>query len=240
MHVVKRDGRREPVQFDKITARIKKLCYGLHDSVDPVKIAMRVIEGVYDGVTTTELDNLAAEVAATNAVSHPDYASLASRIAVSNLHKSTHKSFAETMHELYTYIDPVTGANASLIADDVMDIVKDHGEFLDSTIIYDRDFNYDYFGFKTLERAYLMSCGKEIVERPQVRLGMPCDSTCTTPHAPLTSSKIQIPHVSHGPSSSPTVQHMILRVALGIHGRDIEAALETYELMSRQVPHRRR
>jgi ribonucleoside-diphosphate reductase alpha chain len=125
MHVVKRDGRREPVQFDKITARIKKLCYGLHDSVDPVKIAMRVIEGVYDGVTTTELDNLAAEVAATNAVSHPDYASLASRIAVSNLHKSTHKSFAETMHELYTYIDPVTGANASLIADDVMDIVKD-------------------------------------------------------------------------------------------------------------------
>jgi ribonucleoside-diphosphate reductase alpha chain len=193
MHVVKRDGRREPVQFDKITARIKKLCYGLHDSVDPVKIAMRVIEGVYDGVTTTELDNLAAEVAATNAVSHPDYASLASRIAVSNLHKSTHKSFAETMHELYTYIDPVTGANASLIADDVMDIVKDHGEFLDSTIIYDRDFNYDYFGFKTLERSYLLKINGKIAERPQ---------------------------------------HMLMRVAVGIHKDDLDAVAETYQMMS--------
>ena len=91
MYVLKRDGRREPVQFDKITARIKKLCYGLHDAVDPTKVAMRVIEGVYDGVTTTELDNLAAEVAATNAVTHPDYAQLASRIAVSNLHKATKK-----------------------------------------------------------------------------------------------------------------------------------------------------
>ena len=193
MHVFKRDGRREPVQFDKITARIKKLCYGLHDSVDPVKIAMRVIEGVYDGVTTTELDNLAAEVAATNAVSHPDYASLASRIAVSNLHKSTHKSFAETMHELYTYIDPVTGANASLIADDVMDIVKDHGEFLDSTIIYDRDFNYDYFGFKTLERSYLLKINGKIAERPQ---------------------------------------HMLMRVAVGIHKDDLDAVAETYHMMS--------
>jgi len=193
MHVVKRDGRREPVQFDKITARIKKLCYGLHDSVDPVKIAMRVIEGVYDGVTTTELDNLAAEVAATNAVSHPDYASLASRIAVSNLHKSTHKSFAETMHELYTYIDPVTGANASLIADDVMDIVKEHGEFLDSTIIYDRDFNYDYFGFKTLERSYLLKINGKIAERPQ---------------------------------------HMLMRVAVGIHKDDLDAVAETYHMMS--------
>ena len=193
MHVVKRDGRREPVQFDKITARIKKLCYGLHDSVDPVKIAMRVIEGVYDGVTTTELDNLAAEVAATNAVSHPDYASLASRIAVSNLHKSTHKSFAETIHDLYTYIDPVTGANASLIADDVMDIVKDHGEFLDSTIIYDRDFNYDYFGFKTLERSYLLKINGKIAERPQ---------------------------------------HMLMRVAVGIHKDDLDAVAETYHMMS--------
>jgi len=193
MHVVKRDGRREPVQFDKITARIKKLCYGLHDSVDPVKIAMRVIEGVYDGVTTTELDNLAAEVAATNAVSHPDYASLASRIAVSNLHKSTHKSFADTMHELYTYIDPVTGSNASLIADDVMDIVKEHGEFLDSTIIYDRDFNYDYFGFKTLERSYLLKINGKIAERPQ---------------------------------------HMLMRVAVGIHKDDLDSVAETYHMMS--------
>ena len=167
MHVVKRDGRTEPVQFDKITARIKKLCYELHESVDPTKVAMRVIEGVYDGVTTTELDNLAAEVAATNAVTHPDYASLASRIAVSNLHKGTKKSFAETMEDLYLYTDPITGENASLVATDVIEIIRENAEFLDSQIIYDRDFNYDYFGFKTLERSYLLKLEGEIVERPQ-------------------------------------------------------------------------
>lgn len=167
MHVVKRDGRTEPVQFDKITARIKKLCYELHDSVDAVKVAMRVIEGVYDGVTTSELDNLAAEVAATNAVTHPDYASLASRIAVSNLHKATKKSFAETMEDLHNYVDPITGENASLIAGDVIEIIRENAEFLDSQIIYDRDFNYDYFGFKTLERSYLLKIEGKIVERPQ-------------------------------------------------------------------------
>ena len=167
MFVLKRDGRREPVQFDKITARIKKLCYGLHDAVDPTKIAMRVIEGVYDGVTTTELDNLAAEVAATNAVTHPDYAQLASRIAVSNLHKATKKSFTETMEDLHNYVDPVTGENASLIADDVWEIIQKNSELLDSSIIYDRDFNYDFFGFKTLERSYLLKLNGEIAERPQ-------------------------------------------------------------------------
>lgn len=170
MYVIKRDGRKEQVQFDKITARIKKLCYGLHESVDPVKIALRVIDGVYDGVKTTELDNLAAEVAATNAVSHPDYASLASRIAVSNLHKATKKSFAETMEDLYQYVDPVTGENASLIADDVIEIVRSHAAYLDSQIIYDRDFSYDYFGFKTLERSYLLKLDGQIVERPQQML----------------------------------------------------------------------
>jgi ribonucleoside-diphosphate reductase alpha chain len=164
---MKRDGRREPVQFDKITARIKKLCYGLHTAVDPTKVAMRVIEGVYDGVTTTELDNLAAEVAATNAVTHPDYAQLASRIAVSNLHKATKKSFTETMEDLHNYVDPVTGENASLIADDVWEIIQKNSELLDSSIIYDRDFNYDFFGFKTLERSYLLKLNGEIAERPQ-------------------------------------------------------------------------
>lgn len=170
MFVLKRDGRREPVQFDKITARIKKLCYGLHDAVDPTKIAMRVIEGVYDGVTTTELDNLAAEVAATNAVTHPDYAQLASRIAVSNLHKATKKSFTECMKDLHEYVDPVTGQNASLIADDVWEIIQKNSELLDSSIIYDRDFSYDFFGFKTLERSYLLKIQGEIAERPQQML----------------------------------------------------------------------
>ncbi|HAT47356.1 MAG TPA: ribonucleoside-diphosphate reductase subunit alpha, partial [Flavobacteriales bacterium] len=130
MYVLKRDGRSEPVQFDKITARIKKLCYGLHKAVDPARVAMRVIEGVYDGVTTIELDNLAAEVAATNAVTHPDYAQLASRIAVSNLHKTTKKSFTETMRDLHDYIDPITGENASLIAEDVWEIIQKNAELL--------------------------------------------------------------------------------------------------------------
>ena len=170
MYVVKRDGRREQVQFDKITARVKKLCYGLHQKVDPVSVAMRVIEGVYDGVTTSELDNLAAEVAATNAVNHPDYAQLASRIAVSNLHKTTHKSFTEVMRSLHTYTDPVTGAPAALIADDVMEIIEANAEALDSAIIYDRDFSYDYFGFKTLERSYLLKLEGQVAERPQQML----------------------------------------------------------------------
>ena len=170
MYVVKRDGRREQVQFDKITARVKKLCYGLHERVDPVSVAMRVIEGVYDGVTTSELDNLAAEVAATNAVNHPDYAQLASRIAVSNLHKTTHKSFTEVMRNLHTYTDPVTGEPAALIADDVMEIIEANAEVLDSAIIYDRDFSYDYFGFKTLERSYLLKVDGEVAERPQQML----------------------------------------------------------------------
>ena len=193
MHVLKRDGRKEPVQFDKITARIKKLCYELHPAVDPVKVAMRVIEGVYDGVTTTELDNLAAEVAATNAVTHPDYASLASRIALSNLHKSTKKSFAETMEDLHNYVDPITQKNASLVASDVIEIIREQADFLDSQIIYDRDFNYDYFGFKTLERSYLLKINGEIVERPQ---------------------------------------HMLMRVAVGIHKDDMDAVVNTYNLMS--------
>jgi len=167
MYVLKRDGRKETVQFDKITARVKKLCYGLNVAVDPLKVAMKVIEGVYDGVTTTELDNLAAEISATNTTTHPDYAQLASRIAVSNLHKNTKKSFSQTMTDLHTYKDPKTGANASLIAEDVYKVIQENAERLDSTIIYDRDFNYDYFGFKTLERSYLLRTLGMVTERPQ-------------------------------------------------------------------------
>ncbi len=167
MYVVKRDGKKEPVMFDKITARVKKMCYGLNKIVDPVKVAMRVIEGLYDGVTTSELDNLAAETAATMTTAHPDYARLAARIAVSNLHKNTKKSFSETMDDLYFYVNPRTGKKAPLLADDVYDIIKANAEKLDSTIIYNRDFNYDYFGFKTLERSYLLKLNGQIAERPQ-------------------------------------------------------------------------
>ncbi len=193
MYVVKRDGRKETVKFDKITARIQKLCYGLDSNVNPVQVAMKVIEGVYDGVSTSELDNLAAEIAATMTTRHPDYALLASRIAVSNLHKNTNKSFSKTMEVLYNYVDPKTGKNAPLLADDVYQIIVENAEILDSTIIYDRDFGYDFFGFKTLEKSYLLKLNGQVAERPQ---------------------------------------HMLMRVAIGIHKEDIDAAVETYNLMS--------
>ena len=193
MYVIKRDGRRESIKFDKITARIQKLCYGLNPIVDPVPVAMKVIKGIYEGVTTIELDNLAAEVAASFTIKHPDYALLASRIAVSNLHKITNKSFSGTMKALYDYVDPVTGENASLLANDVYEIIEKNAELLDSTIIYDRDFGYDFFGFKTLERSYLLKLDGRIAERPQ---------------------------------------HMLMRVAVGIHKEDINSAIETYNLMS--------
>ena len=193
MYVVKRDGRKEAVKFDKITARIVKMCYGLDPLVSPEMVAMKVIEGLYDGVLTTDLDNLAAEVAASKTIDHPDYALLASRIAVSNMHKNTKKTFSEVVEDLYNYIDPKTGLRASLIADDVYEIIKENSDVLDSSIIYDRDFRYDYFGFKTLERSYLLRLNGQIAERPQ---------------------------------------HMLMRVAVGIHKADIESAIKTYNLMS--------
>lgn len=195
MYVVKRDGHKEPVMFDKITDRIKKLCYGLNDMVDAVKVAMRVIEGLYDGVSTSELDNLAAETAASMTVTHPDYAQLAARIAISNLHKNTNKSFSETMSEMFHYVNPRTNQPAPLISEEVYEVIQANAEFLNSHIIYNRDFNYDYFGFKTLERSYLLRINGKIVERPQ---------------------------------------HMLMRVAVGIHLNDLEAVIETYELMSKK------
>ena len=167
MDVLKRDGKKEPVMFDKITARVRKLCYGLNPLVDPVKVAMRVIEGLYDGVTTSELDNLAAEIAATLTTAHPDYAILAARISVSNLHKNTKKSFSEVMDDLYNYVNPRTSKKAPLLSDEVYKVISENKELLDSTIIYNRDFGYDYFGFKTLERSYLLKLNGEIAERPQ-------------------------------------------------------------------------
>jgi len=167
MYVAKRDGKREPVMFDKITDRVRKLCYELNELVDPVKVAMRVIEGLYDGVTTSELDNLAAETAASMTITHPDYAQLAARIAVSNLHKNTKKSFSETMSDMYHYVNPRTGQESPLLSDEVYEAIMANAEVLDSTIIYNRDFNYDYFGFKTLERSYLLKINGQIVERPQ-------------------------------------------------------------------------
>lgn len=168
MEVIKRNGRREKVTFDKITARIEKLCYGLDRRfVNSIDVAKKVIEGLYDGVTTSELDNLAAETSASLTVKHPDYATLASRIAVSNLHKNTTKSFSATMKMLFECTDSKTGKYLPLLADDVWQIISDNADILDSTIIYDRDYGFDYFGFKTLEKSYLLKLDGKIVERPQ-------------------------------------------------------------------------
>ena len=194
MLVIKRDQRKESVKFDKITARIEKLSYGLNTKyVKTIEIAKKVIDGIYDGVSTQELDELAAETAATLTTKHPDYAVLAARISISNLHKRTSKSFSNTMKRLYTYINPKTGKNASLLSKEIYGIINKNAAILDSSIIYDRDFSYDYFGFKTLEKSYLLKLKGLVVERPQ---------------------------------------HMLMRVAIGIHKEDIDAAIETYNLLS--------
>lgn len=194
MLVIKRDGRRESVKFDKITARIEKLCSGLNtDFVKPVEIAKKVIDGLYDGVTTIELDNLASEIAATMTTRHPDFAKLAARISVSNLHKATEESFSNTMKRLYTYVNPKTDQNAALLSTKVYGIIRNNAKRLDEAVQYERDYNYDFFGYKTLERSYLIKLDGKIVERPQ---------------------------------------HMLMRVSVGIHMEDIDAAIETYNLMS--------
>jgi len=191
--VIKRNGVRQPVQFDKITARVKKLAYGLDPIVDVTEVAQKVCAGVYDGVKTTELDDLASETAAYLSTKHHDYSRLAARIAVSNLHKETTKSFSSTVAKLAGYVNPKTRQASALISDEVAAIVAENAAQLDAAIIYDRDFSYDYFGFKTLERSYLLRMDGKIVERPQ---------------------------------------HMIMRVSIGIHLRDMDAVLQTYELMS--------
>jgi hypothetical protein len=167
MHVIKRNGKKESVKFDKITARIEKLSYSLSPLVNVIDVAKKVVEGIYDGVTTTELDSLSAETAASLTTKHPDYALLASRIAISNLHKNTEKSFSNTMRRMYNYTDSITGKKLPLLADDIMEIIEKNAELLDSSIIYDRDFGFDYFGFKTLEKSYLLRLDGKIAERPQ-------------------------------------------------------------------------
>ena len=190
MYVIKRSGKKEEVKMDKILARITKLSYGLDSTyVSPVEVAMKVVQGLYEGVPTTQLDNLAAETAAALTTKHPDYAVLAARIAVSNLHKNTEKSFSNTIDKLYKYVDPITNDPAPLIAEDVHKIVMDNADRLDSTLIYDRDYGYDFFGFKTMERSYLLKMNGNIVERPQ---------------------------------------HMLMRVAVGIHMEDIDSFNKQY------------
>ncbi len=192
MYVHTRSGEKEPIKFDKITDRIMTLSFGL-DHVDPSQITQKVIQGIYDGITTKELDNLAAETAAYQATKNPQYNVLAGRIAVSNLHKETKGCFSENIKKMYAFVSPKTGEHAPLVSKDLHDVVVANAETLDKAIIDKRDFNYDYFGFKTLERSYLLKMDGKIVERPG---------------------------------------QMLMRVAVGIHMNDLEAAIETYNLMS--------
>jgi len=195
MHVVKRDGVQQVVKFDNITKRIRVLCDGLDASfVDPVPIAQKCIEGFYSGITTSEIDTLAAETCAYMSQKHPDFSTLAARIAVSNLHKNTSDSMTESARMLFEYKDK-QGRCAKLISDQVWEFIEQNAKEIDAAMDYKRDFEYDYFGFKTLEKSYLLRVHGKIVERPQ---------------------------------------HMIMRVACGIHSGDLAAALETYDLMSRR------
>lgn len=194
--MVKRDGRQERFDLEKIAARLKRLSYGLsEDHCDPIIVAKKVCAGAYDGVSTVLLDELAAETASSMTANHSDYAVLAARVAVSNLHKNTNQSFSETIRIIYNYYDHKSGQMAPLIADDVYLIVMENASQLDNEVVYDRDFDYDYFGFKTLEKSYLLKVDGKIVERPQ---------------------------------------HMLMRVAIGIHKADVDSAIRTYHLMSQR------
>ncbi|MCR9204536.1 MAG: ATP cone domain-containing protein, partial [Halobacteriovoraceae bacterium] len=196
MYVITRSGEKEPIKFDKITQRIEQLGSDLDERVDPSQIAQKVIEGIYDEITTRELDQLAAETAAYLSTKHPDYSKMAGRIAVSNLHKETRGCFSENIKAMYAYVNPNTGEHAPVISKELHDVVMEHAERLDKAVVDSRDFEYDYFGFKTLERSYLLRMNGVIVERPG---------------------------------------QMLLRVSVGMHMNDMEAAIETYDLMSRKL-----
>lgn len=194
MYVVKRNGAHERVHMDKITSRIAKLCTGLsEDHCDPVVVTQKVVAGLHSGVTTAELDELAAEICFAMTTQHPEYGILAARLVVSNMHKQLPQSFSETMRQLYEHMEPVTGAHAPLVSKEFLDVVERHAERLDAAIDRERDYGYSYFGMRTLERSYLKAIGGKVVEIPQ---------------------------------------HMLMRVAVGLHGDDLDAVLRTYELES--------
>lgn len=193
MFVVKRDGTEAPVNFDEILNRISEWCTGLDDAVNPVVMAQKVISGVYPGVSTRQLDELSAQTAASCATQHPDFNTLAARLSISDLQKQTLGKFSEVVEKMYHFVHPQTKSKSPLVSDLLYKLVQEHGELIDSKIKHERDFNFDYFGFKTLEKSYLMTMDGEVMERPQ---------------------------------------YMFMRVALGIHGEDLEGAFETYEHMS--------
>lgn len=200
VYVTKRGGKKEPVKLEKVLSRIEKQSYKLDSNwVRPFDIAKKVIEGIYDGVTTEALDNLAVETAAALTAQHPDYSVLAGRLAISSLHKTTEKSFSKATEKLFNNIDPETGERAPLVSEDYYKSVMDNADELDSAIIRSRDYTFDIFGFKTLEKSYLLKTYNE------------------------KKGALEI---------TETPQYVFMRVAVGIHGDDIESALETYDMIS--------
>ncbi|VDD80595.1 unnamed protein product [Mesocestoides corti] len=194
LYVIKRDGRREKIYCDKITKRITRLCEGLHtDFIDVEYVTSRVVTGLYAGVPTSELDALAAEVCASMTTKHYDYGTLAARIFASNLHKETRRTFSEVIEDLYNHVNPKTKMQTPMVSEELVSIVRKNRDLINSTIDDQRDFDFNYFGLKTLERSYLLRKNGKVWERPQ---------------------------------------HMFMRVSIGIHGDDLDAAFETYHLMS--------
>lgn len=194
MLVTKRDGTEEEVSYDKITNRLKKLMWGIDENtLNLLNITKKIINGIYNKIHTEELDILSAEICANLITEHPNYSILASRIEISNLHKKTKKKFSQVIEQLYNYENKHTKLKGTLVSKELYKVLSNNRKKINSSILYDRDYNYDYFGIKTLQRSYLMKIDGQIVERPQ---------------------------------------HMLMRVSLGIHGKDIDSAIETYNLMS--------
>jgi len=196
MFVTKRDGTEEKMSFDKISNRLKKLMWELDNkNINLLKVSQKVIQGLYNKIETTKLDELSSQICANLITDHLDYGTLASRIEISNLHKQTKKKFSLVIEDLYNYVNPNTDEKGSLISKKLYRIVMSNKKKINSSIIYDRDYNYDYFGIKTLQKSYLLQINKKIVERPQ---------------------------------------HMLMRVSIGIHGKDLDKAIETYNFMSQK------
>lgn len=167
MDILKRNGTKEPLKLEKIGSRIKKLTYGLHDMVDPDLVSTKVVSGLYDGVSSAELDQLSSETSASMITTHPDYGKLAARIAITALYKDVEKDFSRIATKLYEYINPKTGEKAGMISDEVYSVIQNHADELDGMIVHDRDFNFDYFGFMTLKKSYLLKINGQAAETPQ-------------------------------------------------------------------------
>lgn len=224
MYVIKRNGNQEPVHFDKITNRIRKLCNGLNeDYIDPTIITSKIAAGIYNGITTHELDKLAAETAAYSSTFHPDWSILAARIAVSDLHKNTTDDFASNIQKMKDYIHPITKKNAPLIAPYINKVVQENALVLNQAIKYERDFDFDYFGFKTLEKSYLLKMNGKVSERPQ-QMYMRVAVAIHTTFGPLIHENVDM----FSKEGEESLNNQKYEFAI----LNVEKAIETYELMS--------